>query len=79
MEALLYQAYLLELSMQYSEAILVRKQIAIIDRWNAKNYLEMGVNYKKMGDALNRSEMLLKIESFAKSTPEYELAKIELK
>ena len=79
LEALLFQAYLLELSMQYSEAILVRKQIAFIDPWNAKNYLEMGVNYKKMGDALNMSEMLLKIESFAKSTPEYELAKIELK
>jgi O-antigen ligase len=78
-EALQYKAYLLERSMQYSEAVLVRQRIAIIDPWNAKNYLEMGVNYKKINDTLNMEKMLSKIESFAKSTPEYELAKIKLK
>jgi hypothetical protein len=48
-----------------------------MDPWDARNYLQMGRNYKMLGDFTNMSQMLDKLSSFAVSTNEYEIAKSE--
>jgi tetratricopeptide (TPR) repeat protein len=55
-----------------------RKQISLLDPWNAKNYLTLGQLYKISGDIENMKKMREKILSFASSTPEGEKAKVEL-
>ena len=55
-----------------------RKQISLLDPWDAKNYLILGQLYKATGDIENMNKMLEKILSFAASTPEGEKAKVEL-
>jgi tetratricopeptide (TPR) repeat protein len=63
---------------QTSEAIYYRIQMAKYDPWNAENYLELGRNYKKLGDSANTERMLLKILSFAPNDSISSQAKIEL-
>jgi len=55
-----------------------RKQISLLDPWDAKNYLTLGQLYKISSDTENMKKMQEKILSFASSTPEGEKAKIEL-
>ena len=52
-----------------SEAIKYRNEIAKYDPWNASNYLELGLIYKKLNDSQNMNLMLNKIQSFASSDP----------
>ena len=59
-------------------AIEKRKQISLLDPWDAKNYLTLGQLYKISSDTENMKKMQEKILSFASSTPEGEKAKIEL-
>jgi O-antigen ligase len=61
------------------EAIKYRLQIAKYDPWNAQNYLQLGINYKLIGDFENMNKMSRKILSFAEKTPQGDLAKTELK
>ena len=50
------------------DAIMYRNKISGLDPWNAKNYLQLGKNYKAMKDYVNMEKQLVIIESFAKST-----------
>jgi len=59
-------------------AIEKRKQISLLDPWDAKNYLTLGQLYKILGDTENMKKMQEKILSFASNTPEGEKAKAEL-
>jgi O-antigen ligase len=60
------------------EAIDMRIRISEIDQWNAKNYLQMGKNYKFLGDEIRTKEMLTKILSFASNNPVGTQARTEL-
>ena len=62
----------------YSESSRYRMEMVNLDPWNAKNYLALGLIYKIQNDKANMEKMLLKIESFAGSTPEAETARKEL-
>ena len=55
-----------------------RRIIAEKNPWNAKNYLQLGINYRETGDIENMQKMLAKIESFASDTDVYSKAKLEL-
>jgi O-antigen ligase len=55
-----------------------RLQIVKYDPWNAANYLELGRNYKAIGDVVNMLAMRNKIESFASKTLEGSQANSEL-
>jgi len=78
LDCLLFKAYLLEYNQKYFEAIEVRNKISKIDPWNAKNYLELGRDFKNIENLAGTKLMFEKISSFAKSSPEYNLAKLEL-
>lgn len=53
--------------------------IALYDPFNAANYLQLGRNYKSLGDVAKMNEMLVKIMSFAPETEEAKQANLELK
>lgn len=55
-------------------------RLAIIEMnpWNAKNYLQLGKNYKAQQDYANMEKMLKTIESFASMTEVYTQAKKDL-
>jgi hypothetical protein len=72
-----YRAILFESTGDYSSGIKIRERIVKMDPWDARNYLQMGRNYKMLGDFANMSQMLDKLSSFAVSTNEYEIAKSE--
>lgn len=61
-----------------SEAIDIRVKISEIDPWNAKNYLQLGKNYKFLGNESRTREMLNKILAFASNNPVGTQAQIEL-
>jgi len=66
---------------QIPDAIIYREKIAILDKWNAVNYLQLGKNYKAQGDLIKSKEMLEKILSFSTGvvgSPVAEQAKNEL-
>lgn len=50
---------------QIPDAIIYREKIAILDTWNAVNYLQLGKNYKAQGDLIKSKKMLDKILSFS--------------
>jgi len=54
-----------EFKNQVDRAIVFREKIALLDPWNAPNYLKLGQNYKKLGNDMKSLEMLEKILSFA--------------
>lgn len=60
------------------EAIEIRVKISEIDPWNAKNYLQLGKNYKFLGNESRTREMLNKILAFASNNPVGTQAQIEL-
>jgi tetratricopeptide (TPR) repeat protein len=55
-----------------------RLQIAQYDPFNAANYLQLGRNYKSIGDVAKMNEMRSKILSFAPDTEEAKQAISEL-
>jgi tetratricopeptide (TPR) repeat protein len=71
-------ASLYEQESDFLTALNYRKQISIIDPFNALNYLAMGRIYKVTGNEEEKNMMLEKILSFAPNTPEAEIAKTEL-
>jgi tetratricopeptide (TPR) repeat protein len=62
----------------YTESERYRLEMVKLDPWNAKNYLALGLIYKIQNDKPNMEKMLLKIESYAGSTPEADTARKEL-
>jgi len=63
---------------QYQQAINIRSQIGLYDPWNAKNYLQLGILYKQIGNDTDSKNMLNKILSFAPNTNEAKQALLEL-
>lgn len=61
-----------------SMAITYREKLAKLDPWNATNYLELGRDYKAVGNLVKSQEMLDKILSFAPNGPIAEQASKEL-
>jgi O-antigen ligase len=59
-------------------AITYRENLAKLDPWNAANYLELGRDYKAVGNLVKSQEMLDKILSFAPNGPIAEQASKEL-
>jgi tetratricopeptide (TPR) repeat protein len=55
-----------------------RLQIAQHDPLNAANYLQLGRNYRTVGDLAKMNEMRVKIMSFAPDTEEAKQANLEL-
>jgi len=78
LDALRFLALTHESLGQIAEASYYRILIAKYDEWNAENYLELGKNYKKLGDLANSNYMLEKILSFAPDDPIASQAKIDL-
>ena len=72
-------AMLYEKTGKYNDSISIREKISVLDPWNAKNYLNLGLNYKAINNFDRMNEMLNKIESFAPNTPEATSARIQLK
>jgi tetratricopeptide (TPR) repeat protein len=60
------------------EVIRYRLQIAKYDPFNAANYLQLGRNYKSIGELAKMNEMRIKILSFASNTEEAKQARLEL-
>jgi hypothetical protein len=60
------------------EVIRYRLQIAKYDPFNAANYLQLGRNYKSIGDLAKMNEMRINILSFASNTEEAKQARLEL-
>jgi O-antigen ligase len=58
-----------EVSGNLVDSIYYRNKIAKYDPWNAPNYLELGLMYKRLGDEQNMKLMLSKILTFASSDP----------
>lgn len=54
-------------------AIPYRIKLIELNPWNAKNYLQLGKNYRDLGEYSKMDSMLLKIKSFASSTEVYKI------
>lgn len=78
LDVLNYLASVTAQQSNYAESERYRLEMIKLDPWNAKNYLALGILYKIQNDKPNMEKMLLKIESYASSTPEAETARIEL-
>jgi O-antigen ligase len=78
LDALMYLAEFNQSLNKLNEAINYRLQIAKYDPWNAANYLQLGRNYKALGDLENMNKMREKINSFASKTQEATQANSEL-
>jgi hypothetical protein len=62
----------------YRYSILKRNEIAKLDPWNAKNYLELGRDYKLIGEFTEMERCKKIILEFAANTPEASIALTEL-
>ena len=62
----------------YENAIKYRLKMSIIDEWNAANYINLGLDYKQIGQIEKSQEMLEKIMSFASDNSIAKKAQIEL-
>ena len=63
---------------RYSEAIKLRNEVIKYDQWDATNYLQLGKNYKLLGEFGQMDQMLEKILSFASNTELASKARVEL-
>jgi tetratricopeptide (TPR) repeat protein len=61
-----------------SEANEYREKMIILDKWNAVNYLQLGKNFKALGDSERSQQMLEILNSFASENPIIDQARIEL-
>jgi O-antigen ligase len=78
LDALNAMALISEELNQILKAIEYREKIAELDPWNAKNYLALGKNYKKIGNLVKSNKILSLIKSFASSDPIMNQARSEL-
>ena len=56
----------------------MRIKLAVLDPWNAENYLQMAFDYKFIGDKINQQKYLDKALSFASANPTVISAQAEL-
>jgi O-antigen ligase len=78
LDALMYLAEFNQQMNNLDQANQFRLQIAKYDPWNAANYLQLGRNYKALGDLNKMNAMREKINSFAIKTQEASQANSEL-
>jgi O-antigen ligase len=78
LDALIFLAEFNQQMNRLNEANQFRLRIAKYDPWNAANYLQLGRNYKALGDLTNMNAMREKINSFAPKTQEANQANSEL-
>jgi hypothetical protein len=78
LDALMYLSEFNQQMNKLNESNSFRLQIAKYDPWNAANYLQLGRNYKALGDLTNMNAMREKINSFAPNTQEASQANSEL-
>jgi O-antigen ligase len=62
----------------FKAAILLRNQIVKFDPWNARNFFDLGILYKQIGDSPSKINMLEEILRIANGTEISKLAKVEL-
>lgn len=67
-----------EMSNEIYKALETRKKIAVLDPWNASNYLQMAFNYKYLGDKVNQKFYLDKTLTFASNDESVIKVKSEL-
>lgn len=66
---------------EFDKSIEYREKIVELNPWDAPNYLQLGLNYKKVGDTVKSSEMLNILNSFSSgpnSAPILEQAREQL-
>ena len=78
LDALNSLAVIYEQTNNIEKAIINREKIALLDPWNAANFLELGKDYKLLGNSVKSKAMLDKILSFAKTNAISSQATIEL-
>jgi hypothetical protein len=66
------------MSGEIKKALILRQKIAVLDPWNANNYLQMAFNYKYIEDKVNQKFYLDKALSFASNDVNVIKAKSEL-
>jgi O-antigen ligase len=67
-----------ESAKQPENALQYRLQLVKLNPWNAQNYLQLGKDYRDIGNFEKMDVMLNKIKSFAATTDIYSTAKTEL-
>ena len=67
-----------EMTGEINKALAMRKKIAVLDPWNANNYLQMAFNYKYINDDMNKKLYFDKAFSFAPNDENVIKAKLEL-
>jgi O-antigen ligase len=67
-----------EMTGEINKALVMRERIAVLDPWNANNYLQMAFNYKYINDDVNKKVYFDKAFSFAPNDENVIKAKLEL-
>lgn len=67
-----------EISGEINKGLALRQKIAVLDPWNANNYLQMAFNYKYINDKVNQKVYFNKAFSFAPNDVNVINAKTEL-
>jgi O-antigen ligase len=67
-----------EMTGEINKALVMREKIAVLDPWNANNYLQMAFNYKFINDEANKKLYFDKAFSFAPNDENVVKAKLEL-
>lgn len=62
----------------YTSAMQIRKQITVLDPWNAQNFLDLGLLYKQIGDTQGMNQILQKILSIPSGKILVDTARTEL-
>jgi O-antigen ligase len=78
LDTLTFLASYYEMTGEINKALVMREKIAVLDPWNANNYLQMAFNYKFISDEANKKLYLDKAYSFAPNDENVIKAKLEL-
>jgi O-antigen ligase len=78
LDTLTFLASYYEMTGEINKALVMREKIAVLDPWNANNYLQMAFNYKFINDEANKKLYFDKAFSFAPNDENVVKAKLEL-
>jgi O-antigen ligase len=78
LDTLTFLASYYEMTGEINKALGMREKIAVLDPWNANNYLQMAFNYKFISDEANKKFYFDKAYSFAPNDENVIKAKLEL-
>ena len=78
LDAITFLSSYYELSGEVKKAISMRDKLAILDPWNAENYLQMAFDYKFIGNKANQQKYLDKALKLAPTNPKIISAQAEL-